>query len=129
MSALTKSILVFFGAGLGANARYWLGGWIASKYGTTFPWGTVAVNATGSLLIGLVLGFILESNAPLSYRLFFVIGFLGGYTTFSTFSYETVNLILERSYALASWNIVASCLLSFLGTWLGLVFVRLIIRG
>jgi len=129
VSAAAKSLLVFVGAGLGANVRYWFGGWVASRWGATFPWGTLAVNVSGSLLAGLVLGFLLETQAPPAYRLLVVIGFLGGYTTFSTFSYETVTLILLRSYSLAAWNIAASCAMSFLGTWTGLLVVRSIIKG
>ena len=115
---------MFLGAGLGANARYWLGGWISERWGTSFPWGTLVINVSGSALIGLVMGVLLQTPVPIWWRLLIVIGFLGGYTTFSTFSYETLSLLMDRNYGPAALNVVAACLLSFFGTWLGLVAAR-----
>lgn len=124
MGPFQKSILIFFGAGLGANLRYWLGGWVQSRTGSIFPWGTVFVNASGGLVMGLFMALILRQGWPLGWRLFFAIGVLGGYTTFSTFSYETIALFQERAYGLALGNIAISNLASIAACWLGIVITR-----
>jgi len=90
------STLAAVGGGgiLGANARYQLGEWIITRWGTTFPWGTLLVNLSGSLVLGFYLTLATErfTARPLT-RLFVATGFLGGYTTFSTFSYEAMRLL------------------------------------
>jgi len=127
--AAIRSLLVFVGAGLGGNARYWLGGFISSRTSTTFPWGTFVINATGSLLIGLATGILLSNKNPIEWRLFIVVGFLGGYTTFSSFSQETLSLIQDRSYSHAFANAMGSCILGLICAWGGLVLSRLLARG
>lgn len=129
MSALQKSLLIFLGAGIGGNARYWIGGWIGDRLGATFPWGTFLVNVSGCLLIGLVSGLLLGVQDPLPWRLLIVIGLLGGYTTFSSFSYETVNLLTEGSFRFAALNAFGSCAAGFAATWLGVTLVRMLLRG
>src|SRR5262249_22997522 len=97
---------------LGANGRYLLGTWIAQRYGTSFPYGTLVINVSGSFVIGLFLTliaelFVLHPN----WRLFFAVGFLGAYTTFSTFSYESVVLLQNGSWRLGLVNMVDSMVL------------------
>lgn len=128
MSAFLKSVIIFVGAGIGANARYWFGGWVADRWGTTFPWGTFAVNMTGSFIIGVILGAMSETPTPLGWRLFLAVGLLGGYTTFSTFSFETLELVRERSYGLAAANMAASVAVGLLAAFLGLVLARVLVR-
>mgnify|MGYP005836750475 CR=1 FL=1 len=128
MSALLKSVIIFVGAGIGANGRYWFGGWVAERWGATFPWGTLAVNATGSFLIGAILGAMVHTPTPLGWRLFLTVGVLGGYTTFSTFSYETLELVRDRSYGLAAANVGLNCALGLLAAFAGLVLVRAVLR-
>ncbi|MFQ3586295.1 MAG: fluoride efflux transporter CrcB [Fimbriimonadaceae bacterium] len=128
MSALLKGVIIFVGAGVGANARYWFGGWVSERWGTTFPWGTFAVNTTGSFLIGAILGVMSETPTPLGWRLFLAVGVLGGYTTFSTFSFETLELVRERSYGLAMSNVLLSCSVGLLAAFLGLVLARAMLR-
>lgn len=127
--ALYRSLLVFVGAGLGGNARYWLSGLISQRTTTGFPWGTFFVNASGSLLIGFVTGLLADSKAPGEWRILLVIGVLGGYTTFSSFSQETLNLIQGRNYAYALANVLGSCILGLICAWIGLVISRVITRG
>ncbi len=127
--ALYRSFLVFIGAGLGGNARYWLSGYISQRMTTAFPWGTFVVNATGSLLIGFITGLLAESKSPAEWRILLVIGVLGGYTTFSSFSQETLNLIQGRNYAYAFVNVFGSCFLGLTCAWIGLVLSRLLTRG
>ncbi|CAN5553854.1 fluoride efflux transporter CrcB [soil metagenome] len=126
---LFRSILVFLGAGLGANARYWLGLWVLSRTGILFPWGTFLINVTGSFLIGLTLGFMSHLSSTHSWRVFLIVGFLGGYTTFSTFSIETVGLLRAKSYLAAMGNFFGSCLLGFAACWLGLILTSAFSKG
>lgn len=97
--------LVGAGGMLGAISRYLLGGWISDFTHGRFPYGTLAINVSGSFVLGFFLALALETMAwgpeP---RLFLAVGFLGAYTTFSTFSYETVALMREGSWLLALLN-------------------------
>jgi CrcB protein len=115
---------ISIGAILGANARYVLGGWVADRLGSAFPWGTFAVNLTGSLLIGLVLGLAADRTVPWWWRSGLAIGFLGSYTTFSTFSYETITLMRDGSYVAALANAGASLVVSIVAVFAGLAIAR-----
>ena len=86
-------LLVAAGGAIGAAARYLAGLWIVARLGTGFPWGTFFVNVTGSFVIGIVLVLVEGGTLPAGARLFFAVGILGGYTTFSSFSYETLQLL------------------------------------
>jgi len=120
--------IISIGAALGANARYWLSAWAAARFGPAFPWGTLIINVTGGLAIGLILTVLSQRlvGDP-AYRLLLVTGFLGAYTTFSTFTYETVALAQQGDYASALFNAAGSVLLGLgataggmiLGRWLG----------
>ncbi len=111
---------------MGANARYWIGGAISNRAGAGFPWGTFVINVTGSFLIGLIIASILGFNWGKPWQLLLVVGILGGYTTFSSFSYESINLILGRSYLYAAYYIFGSLVLSLTGTILGIIAARLL---
>ena len=115
---------VGLGGFLGANARYLLGRAIVDRYGAGFPWGTLAVNLTGAFLIGVIAEWLLlRQEAPESWRLFLVVGVLGGYTTFSSYALEIVALLrddkLLRAMAYLLVSNVAGIALCFLG--IGLV--------
>jgi len=122
---------IALGSGLGGAARYWFSGVVARLFGETFPWGTLLVNVTGSLLIGLFFtvtepdGRLLASPAL---RQFVMVGIFGGYTTFSSFSLQTLALARDGEWALASLNCVASLVLCLAGVWLGHVAGMLINR-
>lgn len=93
----------------------------------SFPFGTLAINVSGSFVIGLFLTVIGERFvAPASARLFFAVGFLGAYTTFSTFSYETLMLISSRSYLVAAANVGASVVLGLAAVVAGVIVGRLL---
>jgi CrcB protein len=122
---MREFIIITLGAALGANARYWLTNWFAGRYGADFPWGTLFINVSGSLLIGLVLTVLGERlvSDP-TYRLLLVTGFLGAYTTFSTFSYETMGLIGRGEYLPAAFNLAGSVLAGLLATFGGILLGR-----
>jgi CrcB protein len=116
--------IIGIGAFLGANARYLLGTWAAQKWGAAFPYGTLLINVSGSLVLGV---FLAATTGRLAidprWRLFFAIGFLGAYTTFSTYTYESLQLLLNGNWPLGLLDIVGSNLLGLAGAtagiWLG----------
>lgn len=117
-------LLAIAGAGgLGAVARFVLDGALRSRFAVGFPFGTTVINVTGSFLLGLVTGLALAHGLPAEWRAVLGTGFLGGYTTFSTASYETVRLALQRRYRAALANGFGMMLLALaaagLGLWLG----------
>ncbi|OGG55430.1 MAG: camphor resistance protein CrcB [Candidatus Handelsmanbacteria bacterium RIFCSPLOWO2_12_FULL_64_10] len=115
-----RIIYVGIGGFIGANARYWLGGWISNRYGSTFPYATLVINITGSFILGLFMALITERYiAPPGLRLIVAIGFVGAYTTFSTFEYETLALASSGSLLRALLNIVLSVVAGFVAVWLG----------
>jgi CrcB protein len=119
-------LLIGIGGFLGANARYLVAGWMTERYGYSFPYGTLVINVSGSFVLGLFLALSTDRLIihP-HWRLFFAIGFLGGYTTFSAFSFESFSLLLERSFLLAVANMVGSVLLGQLAVLVGMLIARL----
>lgn len=118
-------LVIFLGGGIGSVGRYVIGTTIQRYFATPFPAGTFIVNITGCLLIGLIYGLSLRySWLTVEWRLFLVTGICGGYTTFSSFSYEAVNLVREGNI----WNFIAYISLSvavgLLATFGGAALVR-----
>ena len=112
---------------LGANARYFVGLWAAERLGTLFPYGTFVVNVTGSFLIGLFLALLADRLlADPAWRLILVTGFCGGYTTFSTYSFEAVGLIRDGAYAMAALYVVGSVGLGLAAVVAGTAAARLL---
>jgi len=115
-------IWIAIGSAIGGAARYWCTGFAARLFGETFPWGTLLVNITGSLIIGFFAtltgpdGRIFVSSTT---RQFVMIGLCGGYTTFSSFSLQTLNLVQDSEWLQAGGNIVGSVVLCLLAVWLG----------
>jgi fluoride exporter len=113
---------VILGSALGGGARFLVSGLAAGQFGETFPWGTLIVNATGSFVIGFFSTFTGPDGRVLvgsEGRQFVMTGICGGYTTFSSFSLQTLNLVRDGEAILAGVNIVLSCLLCLLAVWLG----------
>ncbi|SPQ01077.1 putative fluoride ion transporter CrcB [Candidatus Sulfobium mesophilum] len=118
-------IVVFAGGGIGSVARYMLATWIGQRWGRSFPFGTFIVNVSGSFLIGLLMTLMAERflENP-EWRLLIVVGGLGGYTTFSTFEYETGKLMADGELIYAALNIILSVIAGFAALKLGEVIAR-----
>ena len=120
----TVALIALFGA-LGCLSRYYLSGWVYDLAGRAFPYGTLAVNVVGAYLIGLIMEFSLRSTLISPHlRIGLTIGFLGGLTTFSTFSYETFRLLEEGNFLLVTVNVLVSVVVCLAFTWLGIVSAR-----
>jgi len=106
----------------GAAARYALDGFVSDRIGSSFPWGTLVINVSGSLLLGILYTVLTNRIAiDSALRLAVTVGFLGSYTTFSTLTLETARLFQERSYALAAVNSFGSLLLGLTAVGIGIV--------
>jgi CrcB protein len=115
-------LLIALGGALGCVARFWLSGLIARHFGETFPWGTLCVNVSGSLVIGFFATWTGPEGRLLispNFRQFFMIGLCGGFTTFSSFSLQTLNLVREGDWLAATANTLLSVTLCLLGVWIG----------
>jgi CrcB protein len=120
-----KYLLILAGGGAGSLARYLAGTAIMTRFGSRFPVGTLFVNVTGSFLIGLLMTLLTERlPASTNWRPLLVIGFLGGYTTFSSFEWETYSAIREGGFWLGLTNVVASVTLGYAAVWLGAMLAR-----
>ena len=122
-----RLMAVAVGAALGANLRYGVALWAAKKWGSGFPVGTLIINVSGSLLIGFAVG-LAATRLALSptWRLLVVTGFCGGYTTFSTFAYETYELLRAGSFWRGGLNAAASVFLGLAAVVTGLLLARLV---
>lgn len=125
VSRLTVPLAVGLGGALGAILRYRVNLWSVGRWGDQFPWGTLVINVTGCIVIGFYLTLVTERFAgrPMT-RLFIATGILGGYTTFSTFAYETITLLGDARFATAATYVVASLALSVLGVVAGALAAR-----
>jgi len=120
-------LLVGIGGFIGSIARYLVGGWFAARFGSAFPYGTFVINITGSFVIGFFLAFA-QDRVSLSpyWRLFFAVGFVGGYTTFSTFEYESISLLQNGEMLLGATYMIGSVVIGAiaaiggiaLGSWI-----------
>lgn len=121
---MEKFLWISIGAIAGANLRYWVGGWAVDRFGVSFPYGTLLINISGSLILGVILGMV-SSHYVIDprLRLLLTIGFLGSFTTFSTFTYESVALLQQGQWWLGFINLIGSSILgglaAILGLWIG----------
>jgi len=122
MEQLDRYMVVLAGAGLGGLARYVLGTWIMAKYGGRFPLGTFLINVSGAFLIGVLMTLLTERWQPHpNWRLFLVVGVLGGYTTFSSFEYETLQAVRDGERWIGLLYVAGSVVLGYMAVWLGAV--------
>jgi CrcB protein len=118
--AIQNIFIIGLGGFLGTVARYAIGLWIGQKWGRTFPLGTFLINVSGSFLIGFLMMLFTERlMLNPQWRMFFVIGFLGAYTTFSTFEYETGALLRDGEWFIASLNVALSVIIGFVALKFG----------
>ena len=124
-SGMVEYLMVAVGGARGSVLRYWVSGSIADRLGTRFPYGTFAVNCTGSFLIGLVITLISQrANVSPHWRYLIGVGFIGGYTTFSAFEYETFQSMQDGKMLVASLNVILSVAVGLLCIWLGVAAAR-----
>jgi len=115
---------VAIGGALGSVSRFWLSGFVAERYGETFPWGTIVINITGSFVIGIIAALAipegrLDSQSRAFATQFLMYGICGGYTTFSSFSLQTLNLLRDREWLYAGGNVILSVVLCMIAVWFG----------
>jgi len=118
-------LVIGIGGFVGAVARYGIAGWIGQRWGRSFPLGTFMINVSGSFLIGLLMTLMAErfTENP-QWRLLLVVGFLGAYTTFSTFEYETGALLKDGEWLFAGLNVILSVIVGFAALKLGEVMAK-----
>ncbi len=120
-------ILVSAGAAIGGALRYGISTYIQKNISVIFPYGTLVVNIVGSFLLGIIMFYLNEKELiGNEFRLFLTIGFCGGFTTFSTFSYETLNLFRDSEFGLAIYNVLLNVVLCLLGIYLAYLISKLI---
>jgi CrcB protein len=113
---------VALGGALGSVGRFWLASVIVARFGETFPLGTLVINVTGSFVIGVFAALGADENSVFAspgFRQFFLVGICGGYTTFSAFSLQTLQLVHRREWLFAGGNILLSVVLCLIAVWLG----------
>lgn len=120
-----KYLLILLGGGTGSLARYFVGTAITNRLGARFPIGTMVVNVSGCFAIGLIMTLLTERLQPHPYwRLALVVGFLGGYTTFSSFEWETYAAVREGGFWIGLTNVAGSVMLGYTAVWLGALLTR-----
>jgi CrcB protein len=120
-------LLISIGAILGANLRYWVGGWAASQFGSSFPYGNLVINLSGSLILGFFMTLAVDRLLlDPRWRILVGIGFLGSYTTFSSYTFESVSLIMDNQWLAGLLNLFGSAFLGGLAVLLGVILARAI---
>jgi CrcB protein len=129
--SVAMTLWVAVGSAIGGVARYWCSGIVARYIGETFPWGTLVVNVVGSLLVGFI-ATISDTDGrfiiPAEARQFLMVGILGGFTTFSSFSLQTLTLARDGQWLLVGANIVGSVVLCLIMVWAGHMLAAMINR-
>lgn len=116
---VSKAVAIGFGAAVGANLRYFAGWWARRSFESEFPWGTFAINLCGSFLIGLAAAFALRNDWDDRVSAFVIVGALGGFTTFSAFSSENLEMLRNGRYDLLAFNILGSVMIGLALAWGG----------
>jgi fluoride exporter len=126
--AIRNPIAISLGAIAGALSRYYLTLWFAQRFGTAFPYGTFFINITGCFGMGFFATFALDRVAIVSpeVRLLVATGFLGAYTTFSTYGLDTINLLRDKAYVATGFYWAGSAILGIIGLQLGVVLARMV---
>jgi fluoride exporter len=124
---MTKYLMVALGGAAGSVLRFWVGTYVSDRLGTRFPYSTFLINVTASFLIGFVLAVLAEkTNWSPNWRYLIPIGFIGGYSTFSTFEYETFRVFQEGELLVSGLNVALSVVVGFFSVWLGVIIGRVV---
>jgi len=122
-----KNLWIGAGAFLGANLRFILQTWTANRWGSDFPYGTLIINISGSLILGFFVTLVTQRlTVSPEWRAFVAVGLLGGFTTFSSFSVETLSLLQMGRWSWAAFYLAGNVLLGLLGAYLGIILARVI---
>ena len=124
---MQKYLFIAIGGALGSIARYWVGSAVAGRLGTRFPFGTFVINMTACVIIGFSMTFLAKrADVNAAWRFLVPVGFVGAYSTFSTYEWETLSTIRGGAFALASVYSVGSLLLGLGAVWCGAFFAELL---
>ena len=124
---MQKYFLIAFGGALGSMARYWVGSTIAGRMGTKFPYGTFVINITACMIIGFSLTFLAKrADLNPAWRFLVPVGFIGAYSTFSTYEWETLSTIRTGAFLLAAFYAVSSLILGLAAVWGGSVIAEIL---
>ena len=124
---MQKYFLIAFGGALGSMARYWVGSTIASRMGTKFPYGTFVINITACVIIGFSLTFLARrANLNPAWRFLVPVGFVGAYSTFSTYEWETLSTVRTGAFLLAAFYAISSLILGLAAVWGGSVIAEIL---
>ena len=124
---MQKYLLIAFGGALGSIARYWVGTTIAGRMGTKFPYGTFVINITACMIIGFSLTFLAKrADLNPAWRFLVPVGFIGAYSTFSTYEWETLSTIRSGAFLLAAFYAVSSLILGLAAVWGGSVIAEIL---
>jgi CrcB protein len=123
---MRNALLVGVGGLVGSVARYWLSGFVQARTASGFPAGTLTVNVLGSLILGIVVSATVDRVSGTEARLLLGVGFCGGFTTMSTFGYESVALLGQGAIGLAAWSVILNLVVCLGAAWLGLVVGRIV---
>jgi CrcB protein len=125
--SLQKYLFIAIGGALGSIARYWVGSAVAGRLGARFPFGTFVINMTACVIIGFSMTFLAKrADVNAAWRFLVPIGFVGAYSTFSTYEWETLSTIRGGAFALASLYSVGSLVLGLGAVWFGAIFAELL---
>ncbi len=124
---MQRYLLIAFGGALGSMARYWVGSTIANRMGTKFPYGTFVINITACMIIGFSLTFLAKrADLNPAWRFLVPVGFIGAYSTFSTYEWETLSTIRTGAFLLAAFYAVSSLILGLAAVWGGSVIAEIL---
>jgi fluoride exporter len=121
---MSRFLWICVAGAMGTGARYLVALWAAQRFGAGFPYGTLIVNVTGCFMIAAIMHLATVNAWPATVRAALTIGFLGGYTTYSSFNYETARLLEEGAFATALLNVALTICSGFAAGWLGLLLAR-----